>query len=152
MAQVTETVARGILAGHGYTDNEVRQLAHHWLATHGQAPAQPVDFTTLGAAMRAIQQAIGLIGDPADERMQAVRRVLRGAVVVAEDSGDIPALPAPPAMDGGEDAEQERPVQRMEGWTDTRYIAELENVARLLRRDREKLHRVRDALSEKGGR
>ena len=39
MAQVTETVARGILAGHGYTDNEVRQLAHHWLASHGQAPA-----------------------------------------------------------------------------------------------------------------
>ena len=39
MAQVTETVARGILAGHGYTDNEVRQLAHHWLATHGPAPA-----------------------------------------------------------------------------------------------------------------
>ena len=31
-------------------------------------------------------------------------------------------------------------------------VAELENVARLLRRDREKLHRVRDALSEKGGR
>ena len=61
-------------------------------------------------------------------------------------------VPFAPAMDGGEDAEQERPVQRMEGWTDTRYIAELENVARLLRRDREKLHRVRDALSEKGGR
>ena len=40
MAQVTETVARGILAGHGYTDNEVRQLAHHWLASHEQAPAQ----------------------------------------------------------------------------------------------------------------
>ena len=60
--------------------------------------------------------------------------------------------PTPPAMDVGEDAEQERPVQRMEGWTDTRYIAELENVVRLLRRDREKLHRVRDALSEKGGR
>ena len=39
MAQVTETVARGILAGHGYTDNEVRQLAHHWLASHGEAPA-----------------------------------------------------------------------------------------------------------------
>lgn len=37
MAQVTETVARGILAGQGYTDNEVRQLAHHWLASHGQA-------------------------------------------------------------------------------------------------------------------
>ena len=41
MAQVTETVARGILAGHGYTDNEVRQLAHHWLASHVQAPAKP---------------------------------------------------------------------------------------------------------------
>ena len=104
MAQVTETVARGILAGHGYTDNEVRQLAHHWLATHGQAPAQPVDFTTLGAAMRAIQQAIGLIGAPTDERMRAVRRVLRGAVVVAEDSEDIPALPAPPAMDASPSA------------------------------------------------
>ena len=63
-------------------------------ASHGQAPAQPVDFTTLGAAMRAIQQAIELIGAPTDERMQAVRRVLRGAVVVAEDSGDIPAQPA----------------------------------------------------------
>ena len=67
-------------------------------ASHGQAPAQPVDFTTLGAAMRAIQQAIGLIGDPADERMQAVRRVLRGAVVVAEDSGDITAQPSPTAQ------------------------------------------------------
>lgn len=40
MAQVTETVARGILAGQGYTDNEVRQLAHRWLASHEQAPAQ----------------------------------------------------------------------------------------------------------------
>ena len=66
---------------------------HALRASHWQAPAQPVDFTTLGAAMRAIQQAIGLIGDHADERMQAVRRVLRGAVVVAEDSGDIPAQP-----------------------------------------------------------
>ena len=47
MAQVTETVARGILAGHGYTDNAVRQLAHHWLASHGQAPAQTADSQLL---------------------------------------------------------------------------------------------------------
>lgn len=36
MAQVTEAVANGILAGQGYTDNEVRQLAHHWLSTRRQ--------------------------------------------------------------------------------------------------------------------
>jgi hypothetical protein len=43
----------------------------------------------LNAAMRAIQQAIELIGDPTDERMRAVRRVLRGAVIVAEDAGEV---------------------------------------------------------------
>ena len=56
MAQVTETVARGILAGHGYTDNEVRQLAHHWLASHGQAPAwatEPTEQQILEAAEKA---------------------------------------------------------------------------------------------------
>ena len=47
MAQVTETVARGILAGHGYTDNEVRQLAHHWLASHGQASSQAGEYPAL---------------------------------------------------------------------------------------------------------
>ena len=85
-----------------YTATMMRDFAdrtHALRASHGQAPAQTADFTTLGAAMRAIQQAIELIGAPTDERMRAVRRVLRGAVVVAEDSGDIPALPAPPAMD-----------------------------------------------------
>ena len=137
-----------------YTATMMRDFAdrtHALRATHGQAPAQTADFTTLGATMRAIQQAIELIGAPTDERMRAVRRVLRGAVVVAEDSGDIPAQPAPPAMDSGEDAEQERPVQRMDGWTDTRYITELENVVRLLRRDLEKLHKVREALSDCSG-
>ena len=63
-------------------------------ATAARPVAEPADTVVLNAAMRAIQQAIELIGDPADERMQAVRRVLRGAVVVAEDSGDIPAQPA----------------------------------------------------------
>ena len=68
-------------------------------ASHGQAPAQPVDFTTLGAAMRAIQQAIELIGAPTDERMRAVRRVLRGAVIVAEDDGKVAPLPSPKAQE-----------------------------------------------------
>ena len=54
MAQVTETVARGILAGHGYTDNEVRQLAHHWLATHGEAPASKIEGLT------AAQESLGV--------------------------------------------------------------------------------------------
>ena len=53
MAQVTETVARGILAGHGYTDNEVRQLAHHWLASHKQAPAQAAPAISTGDAVFA---------------------------------------------------------------------------------------------------
>ena len=84
-----------------FHEKPTRNLEERWwsrdepvfLASQGQAPAQPVDFTTLGAAMRAIQQAIGLIGDPADERMQAVRRVLRGAVIVAEDDGKVAPLP-----------------------------------------------------------
>ena len=54
MAQVTETVARGILAGQGYTDNEVRQLAHHWLASHGQAPASKIEGLT------AAQESLGV--------------------------------------------------------------------------------------------
>lgn len=33
MAQVTDGVARDILNGQGYTDNEVKQLAHRWLQT-----------------------------------------------------------------------------------------------------------------------
>lgn len=35
MAQVTRAVAQGILDGQGYTDNEVRQLAYHWLTSTG---------------------------------------------------------------------------------------------------------------------
>lgn len=38
MAQITESVCRGILNGQGYTDWEVKQLAHYWL--HHQAAKQ----------------------------------------------------------------------------------------------------------------
>ena len=69
------------------------------------APAA-ADFTTLGAAMRAIQQAIELIGEPADDRMRAVKRVLRGAVIVAEDSGELSA-PAAGAVAGPAEPTQE---------------------------------------------
>jgi hypothetical protein len=67
-----------------------------------QAAPATTDFTTLDAAMRAIQQAIGLIGEPADERMQTIKRVLRGAVIVAEDSGEM-AAPAAGAVAGPTD-------------------------------------------------
>ena len=67
-------------------------------ATAAQPVAEPADTVVLNAAMRAIQQAIELIGAPTDERMRAVRRVLRGAVVVAEDSGVEVAAPAAPAQ------------------------------------------------------
>lgn len=59
------------------------------------AIAQTADPDVLDAAMRAIQQAVQLIGEPTDERMRTVRRVLRGAVVVAEDETATPAAPAP---------------------------------------------------------
>ena len=61
-------------------------------ATAAQAVV-PADTVVLNAAMRAIQQAIELIGAPTDERMRAVRRVLRGAVIVAEDDGKVAPLP-----------------------------------------------------------
>ena len=67
-------------------------------ATAAKPVAEPADTVVLNAAMRAIQQAIELIGAPTDERMRAVRRVLRGAVVVAEDSGVEVAAPAAPAQ------------------------------------------------------
>ena len=63
-------------------------------ATAAQAVAEPADTVVLNAAMRAIQQAIELIGAPTDERMRAVRRVLRGAVIVAEDDGKVAPLPS----------------------------------------------------------
>ena len=62
-------------------------------ATAAQPVAEPADTVVLNAAMRAIQQAIELIGAPTDERMRAVRRVLRGAVIVAEDDGKVAPLP-----------------------------------------------------------
>ncbi|MGF2525866.1 hypothetical protein ACQUW0_26395, partial [Ralstonia pseudosolanacearum] len=67
-------------------------------ATAQAAPAT-TDFTTLSAAVRAIRQAIELTGEPADDRMRAARRVLRGAVIVAEDSGEL-AAPAAGAVAG----------------------------------------------------
>ena len=63
-------------------------------ATAAQAVAEPADTVVLNAAMRAIQQAIELIGAPTDEHMRAVRRVLRGAVIVAEDDGKVAPLPS----------------------------------------------------------
>ena len=132
-------------------------------ASHGQAPApqtyaealQVFESPRAKTLMRAWEEGWAacrdaeFVGEEAQNDAFNLSTTVNQCIVEDMLHSD---RPAPPAMDGGEDAEQERPVQRMEGWTDTRYIAELENVARLLRRDREKLHRVRDALSEKGGR
>lgn len=67
----------------------------------------PVDAVALEAALRAIEQAIGLIGEPADERMRAVRRVLRGAVIVADDAAapqhSLSPAPAQPGQEGERD-------------------------------------------------
>ena len=73
-------------------------------ATAAQQASTVTNYTTLGAAMRAIRQSIQMIGDPEDECMRAVKRVLRGAVIIVEDSGDevaAPAAPAQPAVQQG---------------------------------------------------
>jgi len=59
--------------------------------------AAPADTVVLEAALRAIHQAIDLIGEPDTERLRTVRRVLRGAVVVAEDS-TAPQADSQPAV------------------------------------------------------
>lgn len=61
-----------------------------------QAPsAAAADTVALQAALRAIHQAIDLIGEPDTERLRTVRRVLRGAVIVAEDAGEAATAPQP---------------------------------------------------------
>ena len=78
-----------------------RRLIDSALAELAQAAQQAstvTNYTTLGAAMRAIRQSIQMIGDPEDECMRAVKRVLRGAVIIVEDSGDEVAAPAAPAQ------------------------------------------------------
>ena len=61
-----------------------------------QAPsAAAADTVVLEAALRAIHQAIDLIGEPDTERLRTVRRVLRGAVIVAEEAGEAATAPQP---------------------------------------------------------
>ena len=65
-------------------------------APQQQAPsAAAADTVVLEAALRAIHQAIDLIGEPDTERLRTVRRVLRGAVIVAEDAGEAATAPQP---------------------------------------------------------
>ena len=58
-------------------------------------PAAAADTVVLEAALRAIHQAIDLIGEPDTERLRTVRRVLRGAVIVAEEAGEAATAPQP---------------------------------------------------------
>lgn len=52
MAQVTEDLVRDILNGQGYTNNEVKQLAHFWLK-HNSASAEPTVNQSLADAEQA---------------------------------------------------------------------------------------------------
>lgn len=56
MAQITQTVAQGILDGQGYTDNEVRQLAHFWLSA--RAPAESVLEDALNRLLEAATEIV----------------------------------------------------------------------------------------------
>ena len=89
MAQVTETVARGILAGHGYTDNEVRQLAHHWLASHGQAPAETGN--SVSAQADSVQEDAALWHWLA-EYLVGTRTDLDDEIVASETVNDLRKL------------------------------------------------------------
>lgn len=119
MAQVTETVARGILAGHGYTDNEVRQLAHHWLASHEQAPAQ--------TAPAAVAEPVAWLHDD-PQRYDVIHAEVKDVLVKSRDAAGhlhrpldksahytIPlyAAPAPSAQGDALDAAFEAVRQRL---------------------------------------
>ena len=105
MAQVTETVARGILAGHGYTDNEVRQLAHHWLASHGQAPSGATEeVENLRKAL--VYAAFALHGTPQYMLAQGITLIDGDTVRVSRDGWTVEASvnphrqPAPATQQG----------------------------------------------------
>lgn len=81
------TIARLALAGHQIKFDADAAPQPSPTPQADSAPlAAPADIVVLEAALRAIHQAIDLIGEPDTERLRTVRRVLRGAVVVAEDS------------------------------------------------------------------
>lgn len=88
------------------------------------------DTTTLEAAMRAIEQALSLIGEPQDERMRTVRRVLRGAVVIAEDAAAQPQpQPAQPLTGaGGRDTLVLVPLKFVQGFNDLAHNYQLQAV------------------------
>ena len=86
------------LAAGQATAAPAQPVAQQGVAYAAQQASTVTNYTTLGAAMRAIRQSIQMIGDPEDECMRAVKRVLRGAVIIVEDSGDEVAAPAAPAQ------------------------------------------------------
>ena len=89
---------RAALAAGQATAAPAQPVAQQGVAYAAQQASTVTNYTTLGAAMRAIRQSIQMIGDPEDECMRAVKRVLRGAVIIVEDSGDEVAAPAAPAQ------------------------------------------------------
>ena len=118
------------------------------LRLHAELEAQPVNTKThdllstmIGLFLRAKEKTGYQPGSAIDNTVAEAVEHLK----------DWPHPEPTPSPQAAQQAPAERSVQRMDGWTDARYIAELENVARLLRRDREKLHRVREALSDCSG-
>lgn len=108
MAQVTKAVVQGIIAGQGYTDNEVRQLAHHFLAALEQ-PAVTDEMVL--AACQAVEPDLFrhglplLPGDGPSGRAQMVevelnvRKVLAAALSAprSQPAAVGPSSPSPTA-------------------------------------------------------
>ena len=106
-------------------------------ATAAQAVAEPADTVVLEAALRAIHQAIDLIGEPDTERLRTVRRVLRGAVIVAEDAGEAATAhqPAPaPLSEPIDQLERELAIIGVVGAIDGHDVVRRESVLEIARR------------------
>lgn len=87
MAQVTKAVAQGILAGQGYTDNEVRQLAHYWLAKNGGADTPQAGAESYPSLPEPAYTRIGvdvMAGDT-PSRMQQVPIQINGVQAFTAD-------------------------------------------------------------------
>ena len=103
-----------------------------------QAPsAAAADTVVLEAALRAIHQAIDLIGEPDTERLRTVRRVLRGAVIVAEDAGEAATAPQPlpaPLSESIDQVERALAIIGVVGAIDGHDVVRRESVLEIARR------------------
>ena len=149
VAQVEEAIGLRSKAWDTIGAEKIVEAVLHMV--NGQAPAQP--DAPLPLLVRDIAAELGIAAPQACKSLFAAgcgETSVNMAVTprMARALRAMHPTPSPQAAQQAPAGAAERLVQRMEDWTDARYIAELENVVRLLRRELEKLHRVREVLSD----